>query len=332
MTREEKTRQLRGEIAAQLKGLVDRDYVLLGLPYYLNIGDILIWEGTLQYLAGLRHKCLNAGYRYKEENRIKDDTLIVLQGGGNFGDLWRFIQDERLDIVQRCSNNPILITPVTCWYEDTALIQKDAEVFAKHSNLTICARDSASFEFLKKHFSNRVLLVPDMAFCIDGARLRRRVRGAGEGTLFLKRTDKELVPNGPSLPKEVLDVADVRDWPSMEKVPPCWTRYRRLCKRGHAMEHRRGLWRLSRMVLRASDWCFHERCRKQLIREGVHFVGRYRTVYTTRLHVCILAILLNKEVTVIDNSYGKNASFFNTWLGDTEGVKLLNDQHRACSS
>src|SRR4030042_4440105 len=135
MTRKEKILQLGRHITKELGDLIDRDYVLLGLPYYLNVGDILIWEGERQFLSPLPHKCLNEGYRYRDYWRIQDNTLILLQGGGNFGDLWRFIQDERLSIVQRYMNNPIILSPVTCWYENAALLQQDAEILSQTPNL-----------------------------------------------------------------------------------------------------------------------------------------------------------------------------------------------------
>ena len=42
----EKINKLRTEIAKALIPVIDNDYVLLGLPYYDNVGDVLIWEGT----------------------------------------------------------------------------------------------------------------------------------------------------------------------------------------------------------------------------------------------------------------------------------------------
>jgi exopolysaccharide biosynthesis predicted pyruvyltransferase EpsI len=326
MTRDEKRFQLRRCIETRLRGLFDRDYVLLGLPYYLNIGDILIWEGQRQFFTTLRCRCLNEGYHYRDYRTIPDGTLIVLQGGGNFGDLWRFIQDERLSIVQHYGNCPIVVTPVTCWYENSELLRQDAEMLSKHPNLTICARDAVSFDLLRKHFRNRIVLVPDMAFYIEPKKLRREVRGRAEGVLFLKRSDKELASDAPLPPKEVLARADVHDWPSMERDPACWIRYQKLYRLGQATVRCGGLSRIGVVVLKSSDWYYHSHCRKQLIREGVRFVGRYRDIYTTRLHGGILSILLDKEVTIIDNSYGKNASYFETWLSDTEGVELLRPQ------
>ena len=40
------------------------------------------------------------------------------------------------------------------------------------------------------------------------------------------------------------------------------------------------------------------------------------------LHGCILSILLGKKITLIDNSYGKNGNFYNTWLSDLDNVTL----------
>ena len=326
MKRTAKVLQLRQQIVAQIGELIDRDYVLLGLPYYPNVGDILIWEGERQFLGNSPYKCLNAGYRYRDCSRIGDKTLILLQGGGNFGDLWRGIHDERLEIVRRYRNNPILITPVTCWYNDTAALRQDALAFSQHQNVTICARDALSYGLLKQHFSNRILLVPDMAFCIDQTRLTQYCHTAPHGTLFLKRTDKELAQDSFVLPLAAT-TAEVRDWPTMEQDPPYWIRYRSLCNQAHAIGRFRGCWRFSQLVQSLSDWYYHSRCRKQLIRDGVQFVSRYSTIYTTRLHVGILSILLDKAVTILDNSYGKNSSFFETWLSGTEDVQIVKAQY-----
>ena len=62
--------------------------------------------------------------------------------------------------------------------------------------------------------------------------------------------------------------------------------------------------------------------RPQLIRKGIEFVSQYREIYTTRLHVFILSILLGKSCTIIDNSYGKNSSFYETWLKNVDGIIL----------
>lgn len=43
--------KLRKKLVETLIPLVDNDYVLVDLPYYSNVGDLLIWEGTECVLA-----------------------------------------------------------------------------------------------------------------------------------------------------------------------------------------------------------------------------------------------------------------------------------------
>jgi len=43
-------------------------------------------------------------------------------------------------------------------------------------------------------------------------------------------------------------------------------------------------------------------------------VAKFDSIHTSRLHGFILANLLNKEVHLIDNSYGKNKRYFQTWM------------------
>jgi pyruvyl transferase EpsO len=59
-----------------------------------------------------------------------------------------------------------------------------------------------------------------------------------------------------------------------------------------------------------------------MIKTGVGFVSKYNKIYTTRLHGAILCCLLGKPFVLFDNSYGKNRSFFETWLSDLDGAEF----------
>ena len=77
-----KIEYLRKKISDALSPLITHDYVLLDLPYYDNIGDTLIWEGTREFLKTLPYKCLY--YASKDSFRYRDlpqDTVILLSGG-----------------------------------------------------------------------------------------------------------------------------------------------------------------------------------------------------------------------------------------------------------
>jgi len=73
---------LREKIRDTLTPLITHDYVLLDLPYYDNIGDTLIWEGTREFLKTLPYKCLyyasKDSFRYRE---LPSEAIILLSGG-----------------------------------------------------------------------------------------------------------------------------------------------------------------------------------------------------------------------------------------------------------
>ena len=42
------------------------------------------------------------------------------------------------------------------------------------------------------------------------------------------------------------------------------------------------------------------------------------------MHAAILGVILGKDdITLYDNSYGKSSAFFDTWLNDVDGLRLV---------
>lgn len=308
----EKTSQLKRIIAELLTPLINGDYVLLDVPYYTNIGDTLIWEGTREFLKTLPHKCLYTAsvetYKYRP---LPKNTVILLQGGGNFGDLWRKHQEFRQDVIKAYPNNRIIILPQTVFYNDDSIFAEDAKILNSHNDLHICARDTKSLDYLKKALSCNLLLVPDMAFCISQKTLDRYKQKETNKALFLKRNDQELCEyDFTSYIKETNGQLHIGDWPTMEKEFKTKVYLDKLVFRRK---------RLKRIPDIYADLIF----RPFQVRKGIEFVSQYKKVYTTRLHVAILSVLLDKEIIFFDNSYGKNSSFYETWLKDIEKLKFV---------
>jgi pyruvyl transferase EpsO len=311
----EKINILKTEITNKLKPLITDDCCLLELPYYTNIGDILIWQGTEDFL-----KSLNVYCKYKassvtfNRNKIASDIIILLQGGGNFGDLWDGSQPFRCKIIKEYPDNPIIILPQTVFYSNRECLISDAELFNKHKNITICAREKESYKILTKYFTNNtILLVPDMAFCISSNKLKKYKNKQINKTLFLKRNDREL--NNSINYADYIESKSMRiaDWPSMEK----------------RMISKFFLWRCLRLSHRLpvpfskiTDIYASYFFKSAMIKTGVKFITKYEKIYTTRLHAAILCCLLEKPFTFFDNSYGKNGSFFETWLSDLDDVEF----------
>lgn len=306
MNFQEKIAQLRAEIDRALTPLITNDYVLLDVPYHGNIGDTLIWQGEMDFLSTLPHKCL--GVHSADSwwgNSLHPEAIILLHGGGNFGDLYRGANTFRNEIISRYPNNRIVMFPQSIWYEDMSLVEKDAKIMASHNNLYLCARDNYSYDFMKKYFSaNNILLVPDAAFFISDS-LLSHYRGCEENrNVYIRRLDKEITS---TTPIEISEKYEIHDWPTIEHLP---LKLRILLK-------------LSQYTVTAKlvDFLSIPQIRDYLVNIGLNFIKPYNEIVTTRLHVMILSILLHKPVRYIDNSSGKISAFVNTWLSDLNSLK-----------
>lgn len=303
--------QLNRLVRQSLTPLIPSAYILLDLPYYSNIGDNLIWRGTEDFLKGLSSKCLGRhSQRTFHFRPLPKDCTILLLGGGNFGDIWRSHQEFRLRVIESYPDNRIIILPQTIYYESEATFEEDIKRLSRHQHLTVCVRDHHSAELLKqKGFQRQLLTLPDMAFCIDRDTLLSKKRANSKDTLLLLREDKEAPPSrfiGNQTHAEI----EVRDWPNLIETRRAARRY----LRSHAAEE--------------SDAYFRTTFLPERIREGVLFVSQYKMVYSTRLHVAILRLLLGLPVKLLDNSYGKNLSFYNTWLKESPLVTIPDEEEQ----
>jgi pyruvyl transferase EpsO len=97
----------------------------------------------------------------------------MLHGGGNFGDIYRKHQMLRNQIATTFGDYKIIAFPQTVHFQDPERLEEAQKAFKQHSALTLVARGTPSFEYLKSNFpSNQVLLSTDCAFMI-GYRKRR---------------------------------------------------------------------------------------------------------------------------------------------------------------
>jgi pyruvyl transferase EpsO len=315
---EDKNKELYKIIMDTLTPLIDNDFILLDLPYHTNIGDNLIWEGEIQFLRKitshrLLYFCSAETFCY---HKIDKHVIILLHGGGNFGDVWYKIHQFKEKIIVSYPDNKIIIFPQTIWYADKNLLMHDVKIYSTHKNLIICTRDRESYKFLKEYFiKNTILLVPDMAFCIKSDQIKKYQTKSINRNLFLKRGDIELNINFNYLDflNDKVNI-DIQDWPTIEG------------KSVYIFLLKCILWISRRIRIffpKFTDLYAFFVFKPGMIATGVEFMSRYKEVYTTRLHAAILCCLLEKPFVLFDNSYGKNCHFFETWLSDLEGATFI---------
>lgn len=297
--------------------LITNDYILLDLPYFTNVGDVLIWQSTLDLLKNVNHKCIySSSIETYRKQQLPQECIIIFIGGGNWGDLWKRHHDFRRKVLNDYPKNPIIQLPQSVFFKNSTYLQEDIEIFSKHKgDITICLRDENSYNFVSKTYNNvNVLLLPDLVLTFNVNKYITPKKGTG--ILFNKREDSEaIIYTNYNIPFE----ATTRDWPSIEKLPFNIKVYNKLIpyiKRIDALLK-------TNAYCCITDYLYKNFFKNTIIKSGVSFVNKYDTVYSTRLHVAILATLLNKKVYAIDNSYGKVKGVYNLWMKDIANIKML---------
>lgn len=293
--------------------LITSDYVFWGLPYYSNPGDTLIWEGSLNMLKKCQYKCIGTcGWNDYKYIPLRKETVILIIGGGFFGDLWRKAWSAVMDTITLYPDNPIVILPQSIYYENKEIEKSDSERLAKCKNLTICLRDEVSYNYAKSHFlANKSILVPDMAFHANLDKFSLAIKKPNKQGLFLKRNDKEF-PSGFSFDNNNCDISD---WPTMSgrsSLP-----YRFFDHYYRKLEPYKGsfsMWIKKQMMYYPHRYI--------TLFDSIKFLSQYETIYSTRLHAALLAWMIGRNVVILNNSYGKIGNLYKTWLTDCENISL----------
>ena len=311
MRYKDKIKELRNVINNRLIPFIDNDYIYLDLPYHSNLGDTLIWEGTLRFLEQLPYKCVySTNIDYYSKPVISKDTIIILHGGGNWGDLWPAHHQFRKKVIEDFPENRVIVFPQSVYYQEQKNLLEDASFYNAHPNVIICLRDYKSYEILNKHFPNKLLLVPDMAFFVDISRYRRTVET--NKILFATRADKEL---SEELELNIIPSrAEIHDWPTLDICPKYYIRLEKLHRCTEKVDHLFSV----QITYKVIDFYWKNIIRPHNVKTAIQFLCDYSVVYSTRLHVSILSILLEKKSCVLDNNYAKTMNFLDTWFTKEE--------------
>jgi pyruvyl transferase EpsO len=281
-------------------------------PLHMNIGDLLINLGTEQFLAD--HN-INVWRRYSVFDMpdsikgMEDDVVILCQGGGNFGDLYPNFQNGRERVLRLYPRNRIVILPQTVHFRSRERFFQSMEQFRTHGNCYIFARDNRSLGFLRQASFTQTSAMPDMAHYLWGKLLPITPRAYEAQPLRFVRRDGE-AKSSPLLEGNASTVQSY-DWPDTTT----WSTRHRAGLTLRAIRFQNGLGLHTQKY-----WQWHS-AQDRAIRDGVRFFSKYRKIYTNRLHVMLLGLLLEREVCAFDNSYGKLSSYRDTWLSGLEGLK-----------
>lgn len=305
---------------------IDDDYMHLDLPFHDNSGDVLIWQGTVDFLKRIPYKSYGSfsaeTFTFPE---IPENVIILLQGGGNFGDLYNFYHKFKISILNHYPRNKIIFLPQTIYYKNLQNFKEDMDVINRHKNVVFCARDKISFKIFNENKAEHVklLLLPDMAFCMSAEWFNKR-NNAKQKHLYIKRIDGELSNSKLELGSNSFD--RIADWPTYSDPETSEMKKMRFYLKWLGRFQRR-LPIFANPIKKIVNNYANQVFREHIVKQAITFINDYDVVTTTRLHGCILSVLLGKEIILLDNSYGKNSNFYEAWLSEYDSIKLVNKEN-----
>lgn len=306
-------------IAARMSDIVDtlaplsrpgEPYALLDWPNHSNIGDSAIWLGEIawarQYLRRMPDYASTSGRPANGLDLHCPEGTLLICGGGNFGDVWKQINDGRIDLLDRYRHRRIIQLPQSIHFSCVSELERTQRAIDAHPDFTLLVRDTASLNFARQNFDCEALLCPDMALMLGP--LRRPV--AFDVDIFsLMRTDKER-----AYFSEVDTLGPKDDWVGHEHS--LLTQGDRLRSRIYQKAFRHKAPRFLLQPLMDRHIAMMNRLAELRLQRGLKLLARGRRVLTDRLHGHILCTLMDIPHVVLDNSYRKLTNFITTWPPD----------------
>jgi len=315
--------QLRSQLSDRVQAAVPRGstVALVDFPHHDNIGDTAIWMGERALLRDLAAEVVSVAdedsYSATRIRRaIGPDGVVLLHGGGSFGDLWPLRQAFRERVIVDFPDHRIVQLPQTVSVNGPQALRSMRSRVQAHGGVVLLVRDHVSAETCRLQLGVTADVVPDAAFALGP--LPRPCR-ATTAVLCLARSDHEAAgPVSQSVPGVV-----VLDWftglGSSSLRRRLQVRGRRLAAAGVARAP------VSRLVLGPVWEAGFDRAARHRLDLGTRLLSRGEVVVTDRLHGHILSLLLGIPHVVVDTRRGKVGAFIEAF---TENSPLV---HRAAN-
>jgi len=173
-------------------------FILISTPFYGNVGDHAIVLSEIRFLRDAHVSYLDISsveYKLFKKNIvqfIRKDDIILIDGGGNMGDIWPGTMEQINDIVKSFINNKIMVFPESWYFTDNhygkQLLKDTMLTFNEHKDIILFARDSWSFVEMKKNLTIDVRLSFD---CVLLMCIPRAICLKNKGVAISIREDKE---------------------------------------------------------------------------------------------------------------------------------------------
>jgi pyruvyl transferase EpsI len=279
----------------------------LDSPSYGNLGDQSIAYATAKFLKDnlpdyqlievMENKLISCLSYLKR--KIEKEDLVVLQGGGNLGNLYSRYEFLRRQVIKNFPDNKIIIFPQSIYFSDTAKGRKEqkisSEIYGKHKNLIVCARDSKAASVMQQvFFKNKICLCPDIALYLINLVNGNNRSGVG----VCLREDSEKIPLNESQNRFLQNI---------------YKKYRKIET-------------LTTLSLEKQN--IVSNLREKLVLEKLKEFSKYQLIITDRLHGMIFAYITSTPCIVFTSKTEKAENLYKDWLKDCSFVSIYNGHEK----
>ena len=303
----------REQIDAALSSVVrpGEPVALVNFPNHGNPGDPAIWLGALAALRRLEcpvaYACTPRSFSATALRQALPDGPVLINGGGNFGDLYGPQQQLRERLLVELPERRLVQLPQSIHFQHEDTLARMQRLVAAHGDVVLMVREDSSAG-LAASFDAPAVLCPDLALSLGplaptGAR--------HPVTALLRSRDSP----------ESVDHGSLSDDPDLHRVD--W-----LADVVGDQRHWRGSLQSLLQVnaglsqepqpdphLAAALAATFEPLAEAWVERGLAILSSGRVVVTDTLHGHLLSLLLGRPHVVLDNSYGKCRSTVRTWTG-----------------
>ncbi len=277
---------------------------LLDFPNHQNVGDTMIWAGEVEHLRRLGAPVRYVTDMWRYDRATLDarapGAVVLLHGGGNFGDVWPEFQQFREETVGALRDRTIVQLPQTIWFDDPAAAKRANAALSAHPDFTLLVRDRGSEARAAEQLPDvRTLWCPDAALGIGPL----PSAASPEEFVMLLRGDKEVRPDRDA---GLAGAKGTRvDWGLTGREYRIWT----LSALPSKVNRLEGLRPRTYPLVAAT----YRRAAAMNMRAGNRTIGSARAVLTDRLHAHVLACLMGIPNVVLDNNYGKVKAIYDDY-------------------
>lgn len=286
-----------------LKSLIrnggEKAVFLIGTPTHCNIGDAAIARAELDFLNDIGlvpvEITVDEWKKYKKIiSKFTENKLVLLHGGGNFGNLWPYEEAIREDILNSTKAKHFIILPQTFFVTKTTNAEYYSSLQRVYDNkkISIFAREKFSFERIQELFPNaKSYLVPDIV-------------------LFEKNRNK-ILSNSNFKSKVLLVLRNDREgllhFDDVQIIKECLLENNLEYETTEMLHDSPSISKLDR---------------NKIINQKLDLFASSKLIITDRLHAMIFAYLCDVPCIVLHNNNYKIDGVYK-WLGEKSNIYLL---------